>query len=85
MRSYTVTWTQTALDRLADVWLTAADRGEVAACVTVVDAMLAAAPEEVGQPLREGLRVCEKKNLRFLFSVRHGDRVVEVVFVRATG
>ena len=85
MRSYTVTWTQTALDCLADVWLTAADRDEVAACVTAVDGMLAAAPEDVGQPLREGLRLCEQENRRFLFSVRQGDRVVEVVFVRATG
>lgn len=84
MRSYTVTWTQTALDCLANVWLTAADRDDVTASVTMVDGMLAAAPEDVGQPLREGLRVCEQENLRFLFSVRHGDRVVEVVFVRTT-
>jgi len=85
MRSYTVTWTQTALDCLADVWLAASDRDQVAALVTAVDELLAEAPEEAGFPLREGLHVFESGNLRFLFAVRTADRVAEFVFVRATG
>jgi plasmid stabilization system protein ParE len=85
MRSDTVTWTQTALDCLADVWLAASDRDQVAALFTAVDELLAEAPEAAGYPLREGLRVFESGNLRFLFAVRDADRVAEVVFVRATG
>ncbi len=70
-------------------WQACGDRPVESGCEaglgrTAVDELLAEAPEEAGDPLRAGLRVFERGNLRSLFAVQTADRVAEVVFVRAT-
>lgn len=79
---YTVTWTKSADGDLAEVWIASADRGAVSAAASEVDRVLRDDPERKGIEICEGLRAINLPPLRFLFSVRRDDRIVEIAVVR---
>jgi hypothetical protein len=82
MSRYTVVWTKTALDELAELWINARDRNAVTAAAHVIDAELSQDAATKGVEVAEGLRAFFDPPLRILFAVDEGDRIVEVAGVR---
>jgi hypothetical protein len=82
MTRYTVVWVKSARDELADLWLSAEDRGAVTAAANEVDNELSTDAPDQGVELTEGLRALFCPPLRVIFSVRMDDRVAEVLRVR---
>lgn len=85
MTRYTVVWTKTAQDQLADLWMAADDRNRVAATVAVLDRLLGSDAFQRGTALHEELRLLEVPPLRVFFAVREEDRMVEVGRVSRIG
>jgi plasmid stabilization system protein ParE len=83
MSRYTVTWLKDVEGDLARIWVAASDRQAVARAADAADAELAVDAERKGTALSEGLRSLYVPPLHVLFTVRQGDRLVEVVRVRA--
>lgn len=82
MTRYTVTWQADAEAELVDIWLSASDRGEVAAAVRAIDEALSIDAGAKGDTVAEGLKSFNAPPLRVLFLVREADRVAEVELVR---
>ena len=81
MKSYTVTYLDSTLNRLASIWENAPDRSLIATAADTADEMLASSPLRDSASLGEGLWRLEVVPLRFYFTVREEDRLVEVVNV----
>jgi hypothetical protein len=58
------------------------DRADVTAAVDLIDRQLAEDAPIQGAELSEGLRALVAPPLKVIFSVREGDRIVEVLRVR---
>ncbi len=84
MIRFTVVWDEEAIDELADLWLEAGDRESVTRSSHSVDLILAVDPMVKGSELKEGLRRLECGQFHVLFSVSHGDQIVEVHSVKRT-
>jgi plasmid stabilization system protein ParE len=82
MTRYTVVWHASARDELAELWMSARDRGAVTTAAHVIDAELSQDAATKGVEVSEGLRAFFAPPVRTLFTVDEGDRVVEVVRVR---
>ncbi|HLN31606.1 MAG TPA: hypothetical protein VK395_27945 [Gemmataceae bacterium] len=82
MIRYTVTWLEGAQNSLAQIWMDAQVRREVASAADSIDRELAKDPANKGTALSEGLRSLCVPPLHVLFSVSEPDRVVEVASVR---
>ncbi|MEX0712682.1 MAG: type II toxin-antitoxin system RelE/ParE family toxin [Pirellulales bacterium] len=82
MTRYSVVWPKSAQHELADLWLSAQDRGAVTAAADEIDRQLAEDAPDKGVELSEGMRAFFAPPLRVLFAVRNEDRVVEVLRVR---
>jgi hypothetical protein len=54
---YTVRWKQSALDRLAEIWLNASDREAINAAVVEIDRLLALNPHGAGEMRSENVYV----------------------------
>jgi len=54
---FTVRWKRAALDRLADIWLRAADRKAITAASHQIDLLLSDDPENLGESRPRGRRV----------------------------
>jgi plasmid stabilization system protein ParE len=83
MTRYTVVWVGSALDELADLWVSAPDRSAVTAAADAIDQELRDDVPEKGRDLSEGLRVLAKPPLQAIFAVREDDRIAEVLRVRS--
>jgi plasmid stabilization system protein ParE len=81
MTRYTVIWSPSALDDLADLWTSAPDRNAVTAAAQLVDDELAQDASTKGKDVAEGLRALIAAPLRAYYSVDDGDRTVEVTRV----
>jgi plasmid stabilization system protein ParE len=79
---FTVTWTQNALDQLAELWIGTTDREALTRAGNRIDEELAVDPHDKGAGLHEGLRSLERPPLRVIYEVVQGDRVVEISAVR---
>lgn len=82
MTRYTVVWARDAVNDVADLWLVAGDRDEIALASHRIQQDLAADATAKGVEVSEGLRALNVPPLRILFSVREDDRVVEVLCVK---
>lgn len=80
---FTVVWLDEAMDQLAQIWLDADDRAQIASSSNTIDALLSINPAMQGEVVAEGLRKLRVPPLSVLFSVREADRVVEVANVHA--
>ena len=82
MMPFTVTWHREAEGDLAEIWLSASDRNEIAASVQAIDLALSSDATTKGEAVAEGLRAYNSPPLRVLFVARASDRVVQVELVR---
>ena len=83
MKPFTVLWRQTAVDQLAELWLTASDRVQVNGAVEAIDALLSTEPQgELTHELAEGLRTVTVLPLRVIYAVQEPDCMVDVATVR---
>jgi hypothetical protein len=82
MTRFTVTWHREAEDELAELWLGASDRDDIAAAVRQIELALSTDAVSKGESVAEGLRSFNAAPLRVLFVARETDRVVQVELVR---
>jgi plasmid stabilization system protein ParE len=80
--NYTVVWKPSAKARLADIWMSAADRASVAAAANAIDRALAATPQHVGESRDETARILIESPLAVVYDVSEDDRLVSVLSVR---
>ena len=84
MTRFTVSWRPEVQADLAEIWLVAADRREIAQAADRIDELLAKDPAHQGTELHEGLRAIAVDPLVAYFTVSEEDRLVTVWAVRAT-
>jgi hypothetical protein len=77
---YTVVWHNDALNDLAKIWLSGADRQATTTAADQIDRELAVDPEKKGQPFF-GDRIFVVEPLAVVYCVSPNDRLCEVVQV----
>src|SRR5579864_4930197 len=82
MTRFTVTWLESAQNRLAEIWNESGEKQAVADAANHIDRELATDPHTKGSPVSEGLRALHVPPLHVLFEVREPDRIVEVALLR---
>ena len=83
--NYTVTWQPFALNRLAELWMAAADRNAVAEASDRIDAVLADNPLTAGEGRDGNERILFDRPLAVGFRVDQGNRTVAVFTVSRAG
>ena len=85
--TFTVEWSDFALDALADIWMAAADRNAVAAAAHAIDQTLADDADTVGHTVFDTVREYNQPRLSVEFEVIVADTRVWVLSVwdTATG
>jgi hypothetical protein len=78
MSRYTVVYLADALAELASIWSEADDRNGITAAADQAEQVLAAGPESHAIYLREQLWRIQIARLRFYFTIREEDRLIEV-------
>lgn len=78
MKGYTVVYLAEAADELATLWQEGTDRGDIAAAADVADRILGTTPRSEAVFLGEDLWRLDFQPLRFYFTIRDADRLVEV-------
>ena len=78
---FTVTWTQSASDQLAEIWLKADSplRGEITNYVQLLDRHLRANADRLGESRELRVRILTDTPLGIEFQVSEPDRLVTVV------
>ena len=78
---FTVTWTQSASDQLADIWLKADSplRNEITSYVQLLDHHLRANADRLGESREQRVRILTDTPLGIEFQVSEPDRLVTVV------
>ncbi len=82
--SYTVTWKESAADRLAEIWMSTRDRRAVTAAADRLDAALRADPHLHGESRGETTRLVIVPPLAVVYEVLEADRLVEILAIRDT-
>ena len=77
---FTVTWHPSAIDELAQIWLSAIDRNAVTNAVSAIDAILRNEPQKKGDEFY-GDRIIVAMPLAVTFAVNEADRIVQVLQV----
>ena len=80
---YTVVSTPSADERLAEIWLRAIDRQEVADASDAIHKMLQHDPERMGRARQGGRRVVVVKPLSATFEISEPDRLVTIVSIQS--
>ncbi len=80
---FTVTWTQSASDQLADIWLKAVSpiRDEITKYVQNLDRHLQANADRLGESREASVRILTDTPLGIEFQISEPDRLVTVVRV----
>ncbi|HEX3601089.1 MAG TPA: hypothetical protein VHU84_13145 [Lacipirellulaceae bacterium] len=78
---YTVRWKQSALDRLAELWLEAVDRESINTAVREIDRVLASNPHGAGESRSEKVLVIFCQPIGCFFFIDETRDVVEVLRV----
>jgi hypothetical protein len=76
--NYTVLWRPLAEQQLAQLWMSAADRNEVALAANAIDALLRRDPQSRGESRSGSTRILFVPPLTALFVVNEPDRIVYV-------
>jgi plasmid stabilization system protein ParE len=76
--TYTVVWRPSAERTLAEIWISAGDRRMVTDAANSIDALLRAAPLEVGESRMANTRILTVLPLSVYYDVRADDRLVAV-------
>lgn len=83
--NFRVLWTPVAEQQLADLWISASDRGAITAAANEVDRLLAANPLAQGESRFDQLRVTFEAPLGVEYEVHEADRLVYVLAVWSFG
>jgi plasmid stabilization system protein ParE len=75
---FTVVWSASAERELASLWLSAADRAQVAAAADEIDASLAREPLSFGESRGANTRIAIAAPLTVVFDVDEPNRLVRV-------
>ena len=78
---FSVTWIPSAIQELAHLWNTAADRNAVAKAADKIDVLLRKDPQTVGESRAGTRRVVGEPPLVVFFNVLEEDRMVQVLKV----
>lgn len=81
---YTVVWTTTAENTLAEIWLQASDRQMVSDAANDLESELRRDPLRASRPIRSGFREASLQPLIMLINVSEDDRLVAVIGVWRT-
>jgi plasmid stabilization system protein ParE len=81
---FTVVWAAAAEHELATIWLNAKDRGRVTAMAHVIDGLLRATPQNLGESRDRGRRILLHGGLAVVYEIVPADRLVRVLAVWAT-
>ena len=81
---YTVAWTRTAQNTLADIWNRASDRQAVTDAADEIDRELRIDADRKGRPFQGQRRLLHVPPLAVVFVVNPGDCMVTVLQVRRT-
>jgi plasmid stabilization system protein ParE len=77
--NFTVVWRPSAEERLAEVWLDAADRQGIADAANTIDAILRKRPTEVGESrVTHNVRILTVSPLSIYYDVHEQDCLVAV-------
>ena len=76
--TYTVVWRPSAERAFAEIWTKAQDRQAVADAANAVDALLRAAPLEVGESRGSNVRILTALPISVYYDVHEDDRLVAV-------
>ena len=79
---FTVVWSPSAGDQLAEIWLDASNRQGVTAAQAAIDVELGEDAHSKGRELAEDLFVFSVAPLQVLFELLEPDRLVRVIGVR---
>jgi predicted dinucleotide-binding enzyme len=82
MNAFTVTWHQSAEDKLTEYWLASHDRKAVQTAADAIDRELASRPTRVGPIEGSRQRIITVAPLIVMYFVREQDRVVEITDVQ---
>ena len=82
--SFAVEWDEDALSDLALWWMQGPDRAAITKAQARIDQLLAAAPEQFGQYVREDLYCVDVPPLRAYFEIHEDTHIVEVTGVART-
>jgi hypothetical protein len=77
---YTVVWSKSARNKLANLWINAPDRTAVTQAADRIDVLLADDPDQQGYPFGDR-RVLYVMPLAVIYTVSPDDRLVEVLQV----
>lgn len=80
--SYTVTWWESALNELAEIWIHSLDSKRLSEEVDAVEHDLKFRPESVGTELGEGNCFVELSEIILYFRIQELDRIVLVTRIR---
>jgi hypothetical protein len=80
---YTVIWQPLAEEKLATIWIDAADRGAITVAAIEIDRRLKKNPESLGESRGGNTRWVVVPPLAVHFDVHQEDRVVRVLTVRS--
>jgi hypothetical protein len=78
---FLVRWKQSALDRLAELWLEADNRSAISAAIEEIDRTLASAPASAGESRSDTTRVFFVSPVGVFFDVNEVDQIVSVLRV----
>jgi plasmid stabilization system protein ParE len=78
---YTVRWKRTALDRLTEIWLEAADRATINSAVEEIDQLLASQPHEAGESRSDDVRIVFCAPLGAFYEIDEATNTVYVLRV----
>jgi hypothetical protein len=78
---YTVTWTEAAIQMLADIWINAADRNAITVATNEIDAELRVDPDTLGRATIGAIREWTHPPIGVEFEVVEPDRIVHVLSV----
>ena len=81
---YRITWTRSAQEHLAGVWLVSADRQAVTSAAAWIDAQLTNDPQTQGESRSGNVRILIQRPLGVLYEVVEEDRIVYVSAVWTT-
>lgn len=82
MKNWTVTYSRSAQDELADVWLNAPDKQAVTQAANELDRLIRIDPMSAGEARAGGTRIAIQRPLAMEFDVLPDDRLVNVLAIR---
>lgn len=80
--TYTVVWKPNARDRLAEIWIAAADRNAVTSAANRIDGQLRRDPHNHGEARDERARIVIVPPLAIVYDIYDDDRLVCILSVR---